>query len=218
MADFNTAHEFVKKREGGYQDMPNDTGNWVDGELIGTNWGISAKTLASYWGRTPTKQEMMDLPYSTALEIYQTNYWNRIKGDDIDNQSIALIIYDGAVNQGRGATRIVVGKALRSLGVDIENDDVFSDYGIEQINNQDSEELFNRIKEERIKRYKQGGNDDFLPGHLNRVSKISYSMLGSIIPNYTLPLIAVGVGVLSIIIVLLLDDNKQENYIDYGTR
>ena len=215
MADFNKAHAFVKKREGGYQDLSNDTGNWVDGQLIGTNWGISAKTLASYWGRTPTKQEMMDLPYSTALEIYKTNYWNKIKGNDIDNQSIALIIYDGAVNQGRGAMRSVVGNSLRSLGVSIENDDVFTNYGISVINEQEPEALFNLIKDERVKRYK-GGSPEFMPGHLDRVSKISYSVFGSIMPtNYTLPLIAVGVGVLSIIIVLLLDEKKQENYIRY---
>ena len=148
-------------------------------------------------------------------EIYQTNYWNKIKGNDIDNQSIALIIYDGAVNQGRGAMRSVVGNSLRRLDISIENDNVFSAYGINLINEQDPETLFELIKEERIQRYK-GGSPEFIPGHLDRVSKISYSFFGSLMPtNYTLPLIAVGVGVLSIIIVLLLDEKKQENYIRY---
>ena len=63
MADFNKAHKYIIQEEGGYQDMPNDTGNYTDGVLIGTNYGISADTLKSFLGRTPTKDEMKNLSF-----------------------------------------------------------------------------------------------------------------------------------------------------------
>ena len=56
MAEFIPIHNFVIKEEGGYQDMPSDTGNYVDGVLVGTNYGISAPVLKSYLGRTPSKE------------------------------------------------------------------------------------------------------------------------------------------------------------------
>jgi len=51
MANFDKAHKYIVEEEGGYQDLANDTGNYSDGLLIGTNYGISADTLKSYLKR-----------------------------------------------------------------------------------------------------------------------------------------------------------------------
>lgn len=109
MASFRKAQKIVGLIEGGYQDDPRDTGNYYQGKLIGTNWGISAPTLASYLGRTPTKSEMINLSRSTAEQILKVNYWFKNHFDRLKNQSLATLIYDGTVNHGAAAT------ALRSL-------------------------------------------------------------------------------------------------------
>ena len=111
MANFDKAHKYIVEEEGGYQDLANDTGNYSDGLLIGTNYGISADTLKSYLKRTPSRQDMESLSFDDAVLIYIQMYWNKILGDEIKNQSVALLIYDGSVNQGRGAMRSVVGNA-----------------------------------------------------------------------------------------------------------
>ena len=105
MADFNLAQKFVSLAEGGYTDNPLDNGNWTggqkdSGDLIGTNHGISAPTLCSWYNRQATKTDMENLPYSVALEIYKKNYWNSLDLSSVHNQSLALLLYDGAVNQG----------------------------------------------------------------------------------------------------------------------
>ena len=173
MADFYQAQQFVKGREGGYQDMPEDTGNYTDGQLIGTNWGISADTLASHYGYTPSKQQMMDLEYQTALHIYKTRYWDRIDGDNIKNQSVALLIYDGSVNHGVGAMRSVVSKALKENGVNATTSNVFTAPLTRELNKLDQQALFNSIWKGREARYLKG-NARFRQGHLNRINKIKF--------------------------------------------
>ena len=178
MADFNKAHQFVVDREGGYQNHPDDTGNYTsDGTLIGTNWGISADTLSTYLGRTATESEMKNLSFDLAMEIYRDGYWNKINGDDIENQSVALLIYDGSVNHGRGAMRQVVGSAMRDLDVSIEDEVVFEKAGIDKLNKKNQEKLFNLIWKGREARY-LAGQDVFKEGHLDRISKIKFSKGG----------------------------------------
>ena len=115
MANFGKAQKIVGINEGGYQCDPRDDGNYYNGNLIGTNWGIAAPTLASYIGRTPTKTEMMNLPKETATSILQINYWAKNNFDLINNQSVATLIYDGCVNHGTNGMRFLIEKALRSL-------------------------------------------------------------------------------------------------------
>lgn len=105
MADFLTAHKLTVTSEGGYTGDRNDPGNWTGGKiglglLIGTNHGISAPVLMRYLRRTPTVEDMKNLKAETAQEIYRKNYWNLIKGDEINDQNLANIIYDNAVNSG----------------------------------------------------------------------------------------------------------------------
>ncbi len=71
MASFSIAQQKIKRFEGGYQNLVSDKGNFVDGILIGTNYGITAKTLKSYLGHTPSVAEMKGLNYNTALDIYR---------------------------------------------------------------------------------------------------------------------------------------------------
>lgn len=195
MANFDDAHKFVVAEEGGYQDMPNDTGNYTDGILIGTNYGISADTLKSYLGRTPSKSEMENLSFDDAVLIYIQMYWNRILGDEIKNQSVALLIYDGAVNQGKGAMKTVVGNAMRNGGSSISNDYVFTKSGIEKLNKLNQEKLFSDIYMGRRARY-ENGQAAFKAGHLKRLSGIKFSQVNKM-PTWAI--ISISVGVVSLL-------------------
>lgn len=96
MTSFHTALAFVLTAEGSWSADPNDRGNWtggkvLDGELIGTKYGISA---AAYPG--------LDIPNLTLAEvedIYHHDYWLPIRGDEIP-APIAMVTFDCAVNHG----------------------------------------------------------------------------------------------------------------------
>ncbi len=99
MASFYDAHKEVAKSEGGYTNNTKDKGNYVDGLLVGTNYGISAPILKAYLGRSIDMDDMLNLSPEVASDIYKQNYWNKIDGDSLKNQSVALMLYDAIVNR-----------------------------------------------------------------------------------------------------------------------
>lgn len=166
-ANFYEAQNIVKANEGGYQDLSNDSGNWTGGKigsgnLIGTKYGISAPVLKAHLGYTPTVNEMKNLSYSTALSIYKNNYWDKLGLDSVKNQTIADLIYDGAVNEGVGGIKSIVSGSLGTS------------YSPNAINNyKDQQALFNSIKQGRVDKYKEIGT--FFTSHLNRLKKFVFS-------------------------------------------
>lgn len=93
---FETAFERLIGHEGGYVNHPSDPG----GE---TNWGITLHTAraSGYTG------SMRDLTREQAKEIYQAEYWNRARSEELDG-AIAYQLFDAAVNHG-------IGNAIRFL-------------------------------------------------------------------------------------------------------
>lgn len=176
MADFRKAQAKVKVFEGGYSNDPRDKGNFVDGKLIGTNHGISAPVLKEWLGRTPTVDDMKNLSYETALQIYKKNYWNPIGGDRINNQSIAELLYDHAVNAGLGNAAKVVSD---SLGVKVG---IPFTTTVDRINSHPNQkELFEKIKEARKQHYERLGGYA-LNSWLNRLKAITFQDIQNNIP------------------------------------
>ena len=91
----------IGKHEQGYQAMKEDKGNYVDGKLVGTKFGISAPVLKQYLGRTPTVKDMKELKLKSALDILENQYY---KGPKIDKlpESIRKNVLDMAINAGPG--------------------------------------------------------------------------------------------------------------------
>jgi len=166
MADFKTAQNIVKKIEGGYQDMYNDSGNWDSGKvgigkLIGTKYGISAPTLKNYLKRDITKEDMINLSYDVALDIYKKNYWDAMQLTEIKNQSVANLIYQTTVHFGvAGAKRIIQNASGRT-------------YGVDYLNLLDQEKLFNAIKLQLIGIYSK--NEKWGKAFLNRLKYFTFS-------------------------------------------
>jgi lysozyme family protein len=82
--------------EGGYQDDPNDKGNWTGaavgvGVLAGTKYGISAAEYPNL--------DIKNLTPADALPIARAKYWNAINGDLLP-PAVALCVFDFAYNAG----------------------------------------------------------------------------------------------------------------------
>jgi len=101
MADFEIAIIKTLINEGGAKitDDPNDSGGL-------TKYGISQRAYPNVNIRALTEAQ--------ARAIYKRDYWDKIKGDDIQSQPVAENIFDTAVNMGaRTASRL----AQLALGI-----------------------------------------------------------------------------------------------------
>lgn len=179
VASFEAAQSLVKEVEAGYSDDRGDTGNWIripggGRRFIGTNHGISAPVLQDYLGRLPKKEDMQNLSYETALEIYKKDYWDAQNLGSLCDQSVANIIYDGCVNQGTTAISEVIIKAAADQKVTI-NGSPYSKENIKTLNTLNQSKLFNSIKKYREMRYKEARTwKRHGEGWLNRLSSIAY--------------------------------------------
>lgn len=159
ISSFFIAHNIVKGVEKGYSSDKADKGNFVKvpggKRFIGTNHGISAQTLMNYMGKLPTKEDMINLSYETAIKIFKKNYWDVNNLYHIHNQSLANIIYDGVVNQGVTYMKNALRSIYRENGINIEdNENPFEYSFIEELNKKDPSKIFENIKEKRESRYK----------------------------------------------------------------
>src|SRR3989338_6657208 len=183
MAQFEKSQKIVVISEGGYQNDPRDEGNYYMGHLIGTNWGISATTLAGFGGRNsrPGGIEKIKRGRGTKKfkkekkkKIIKDNYWLKNHFDKLTNQSVATMLYDGAVNHGTNGMRFLVEKALNELGKPLSYYEVFTLKGIAHLNKINQKELFYALKNARAYKYKQSPKKEFLKGWLNRLDRIKY--------------------------------------------
>lgn len=174
MATFEKSQKIVGITEGGYQNDPEDDGNWYMGQLIGTNWGIAAPTLAGFLGRTPTVAEMKNLSRATAELILKRNFWDKNNFDRLKNQSVATMLYDGCVNHGVAGMRVLTEKALKNLRHELIYYKVFTTEGIQLMNSLSQENLFYALKAVRANRYKASPKKKYIAGWLNRLERIKY--------------------------------------------
>ena len=158
-SNFKDAQGIVKQVEAGYSADRKDRGNFVKTpygkRFLGTNHGISAPILTKYMGKLPTKKDMEDLSYETALKIFKLQYWDPQNLDHFSDQNVANIIYDGCVNQGINGMKKVLRHVYRKNDIKIKNsENPFDKKFINKINKKDQQKIFSDIKSKREKRYK----------------------------------------------------------------
>ncbi len=133
MADFASAFDATMKAEGGYVNDPQDPG----GE---TYKGIARKmnskwdgwTLIDLAKREPNFPANLDgnLPLQEKIQnFYEINYWDKIRGDEINDQHIAECIFDFAVNAGP-----ITSAKLAQRTVGAEADGIIGPATLEKIN------------------------------------------------------------------------------------
>ena len=190
-ASFERAQHLVKMAEAGYSSDRNDTGNWINvpgggQRFIGTNHGISAPVLAQYFkdkgiNRLISKQDMMDLDYETALEIYKKDYWNAARLSNFKSQSIANVLYDECVNQGVGAALSDAKKSMENMGHETDEIGSWKEFHkeltpkVNKMSSKEKKELFNQIKTERLERYEGADTwEEHGEGWQNRLNDIAF--------------------------------------------
>lgn len=152
MADFASAFAATMKAEGGYVNDPQDPG----GE---TYKGVARKMNSKWDGwilvdlAKKEKNFPANLDKNTALQdkiksFYETNYWDKIRGDDIQDQHIAECIFDFAVNAGP-----ITSAKLAQITVKAEPDGTIGPVTLGKINAEDPRVFISLFSLHKIARY-----------------------------------------------------------------
>lgn len=121
MADARTAFLITTdvNHEGGFQDDPQDSGNWTGGEinvgeLKGTNFGISAAQFPDL--------DIKNLSREDAIKIYIEGYWKTLYSQ-IESQIVANKLADMGVLFGvHTAVKLLQGALADAFQITIDGD------------------------------------------------------------------------------------------------
>lgn len=169
MAEFSKAIDLVLKHEGGFVDHPSDPGG-------ATNLGITYNLFKLYSKALRLPQvvdSLRRLAKDQAKIIYINEFWEPMRGDDFKDQQLANIVFDGFVNMGNKAIRIL------QKELSLKTDGIIGNKSIEAINSADARELFNAYKDARIKFYidlvkRKPELGVFKNGWMNRINSFIY--------------------------------------------
>ena len=163
---FHECVEVILDNEGGFQNNPNDPGNWVGGFrtgiLVGTKYGIAAKFFPDV--------DIKNLTRHDAADLYYEYYWKRMNLEGINNPEIVLQIFDMGVNAGKANA---IRKAQRLA--EVKPDGIMGDVTKKAINNYCGDFLFaykhaRKVYYEWLAENKPWAKK-FLKGWLNRVEE-----------------------------------------------
>ena len=102
--NFEQSLKMLLHHEGGYVWHPDDPG----GE---TNLGVTRAVYEQWVNRQVMDGEMKALTVKDVAPIYKTNYWDRIRGDDLPS-GLDFAAFDWAVNSGTGRPAKVIQKYI----------------------------------------------------------------------------------------------------------
>lgn len=185
-ANFDASIKRVYEYEGGYQNSPNDTGNYFNGKLIGTNLGITPQAYYNYYHSAPGVDTIKNLTRSKSDPIYQANYWNKIRGNEIANDAVASLMLDSVVQSGLSQIKAFkkIANAISWKKIFAETTTPFTAQEIKLLNALPQQTYFNQLKAYRKRFYedlakKQPKNKVFINGWLKRLDKHKFSGVGS---------------------------------------
>ncbi|UOB18585.1 glycoside hydrolase family 108 protein [Abyssalbus ytuae] len=201
MANFYSYLPLLLQAEGGYQKHPSDTGNYNSlNQLVGTNYGISAPVYEKWIGYPPSEKDMKNMSKNIAIEIYKAWYWNAVSASSINNQSVANILVDHAVNAGAGSAGKIVQKILvYDFDKKITIDGAIGPQTIKAINSVNPELLHKHILKARENFYENIGGV-FKDGWLKRLKKFVYEKKN---------VLGVGLFAVSLIAFLIYNSNGR---------
>jgi len=156
MADFTQAISKTLLHEGGdtLTDDASDHGG-------ATKFGISKNAYPDV--------DIQSLTETQAKDIYRRDYWDRIRGDEIDSQAVAENIFDACVNMGvHGGSKL----AQSSLGIE-PADGIIGSQSLRVINAANEELFLAKFALAKIQRYTEivradSSQKKYLLGWLNR--------------------------------------------------
>lgn len=168
MADFKKYAPKLLQLEGGFVNHPEDKGGI-------TNCGITLETFRLFFGQDKTVKDLQSMNYGMWKEIIKVGYWDKVKGDEIENQSLAELIADWCVNSGLSAIR----KVQDVLGC--KPDGIVGPITLSLINSSDAGKLHERIWNARHQFYinivkRNPRQKVFMNGWMNRLNRFKFSV------------------------------------------
>jgi len=164
MANYAKVIKKILKWEGGY------AGN-IDG-MTCTMKGVTLATYRKFFGKDKNCKDLKGITQAEWDLIFKEGYWDRVKADDINNQSIADLLVDWCWTSG------VYGIKLPQRVLGVKDDGVVGGKTIAAINDYpDQKELFNKLWNRRKKHFQdiaKNGKEKFLAGWLNRLNDFKY--------------------------------------------
>ncbi len=213
MAVFNSFVPTLSVNEGGYQNIPEDKGNYnSNNELVGTNHGISAPVLERYLGYPPSVYDMKYLSYETALNIFKSQFWDKMNGDLIQNQAVAETVIDHGINSSPYRATIILQEVLNVyFNKNLVVDGIFGQNTLNAVNSVNATELFIKYSKARENYYRSLSQFSiFGNSWLNRITTIAnkFKIFLTTSNNGLLPITVIGiVGVLAVGGYILLKTN-----------
>jgi lysozyme family protein len=166
---FHKALEYTFKNEGGFSNIKEDKGG-------ATNFGITRETLSKWRKYEVSPSQVEHMKRDEAEAIYKAWYWDAINLSKIENEHVAIALFDRAVLNGLAGVsrhvRVVLGRGERDGG-DASN----FNKEIEEINQTNPVAFVMRLADrcEAKHRAHVAADPDqqrFLPGWLNRVNRM----------------------------------------------
>jgi lysozyme family protein len=175
MANFNLYLPLLQQVEGGFQALAQDPGNFNSkGELVGTNFGISARFYEHIIKRPPSKFDMQNISKVEAKSIYLQFFWTKNLGNQIYSQSVANTVIDHQVNSGRGIK--LAQKVLNDhFGKNLVVDGAMGPNTLNALNSVNAELFVQEYNNAREQYYIAINNPTFINGWLLRLKEFAYS-------------------------------------------
>ena len=158
---FEKAFQYVIQNEGGYVFDKNDPG----GE---TNYGISSRSYPHL--------DIKHLSLQDAKKIYFCDYWHKKGFEEIPDDAVATQVFDLSVNLGIRPAVTVLQRALRAVGINVQEDGLMGSQTLSAVKKSEPRCLLAAIKSEAAGYYRmlaryRPGQAKFLNGWLNRAYK-----------------------------------------------
>ena len=162
---FEQCFDIVLGKEGGFQKNPKDRGNYVKGRLVGTKYGISARSYPEV--------DIPNLTVEGAKEIYFRDFWQKMKLHLLDNKELILQVFDMAINAG-----VAIAVKLLQQIVKTKIDGILGKKTAEAANKE--KKIVEMYKEKRIEYYKRICELDpsqkvFLRGWIARAETLNFN-------------------------------------------
>ena len=174
MASFYSYLPLLQQVEAGFQKLAKDHGNYNSlGELVGTNYGISARFYETVIGRPPSEQDMRNITKSQAEQIFLDYFWNAENASQINSQAVANTIIDHQINAGNGV-QIAQQVLNNSFGFNLDDDNVLGKNTLAALNSVDPAKFVTRYNDARAYFYTHNSSSSvFASVWLNRLKKFA---------------------------------------------
>lgn len=163
MADYKKLVPKILKWEGGFANIPGDSGRE-------TNKGVTIATFRMYFGKERTVEDLKNITDAQWFYIFKRGFWDKCLGDRIASQSVAEMLIDWCWMSGVSTP---VKTLQRILGVKVDGQ--FGSKTLAAVNAYDPFSLFCELKQRREDFYYRIVARDpikkkFLKGWLNRLA------------------------------------------------